>query len=361
MPLKLFFKYCLAALLFFTGFSVAAESSSLTPLPKALSNNAVASLQYKGVDYIASFNGLTASKTVEGITSEAFLWNSDSGKWKQLPPVPGKGKLASSAVAIGNTFYVIGGYTIANDNTELSTPQIYSLTYPFTSFQLETHMPVPVDDAVVLVYQQRYLYLISGWHDAGNVSRVQIYDVKEKNWLSGTVFPGVPVFGHSAAIAANKILVVDGVGVVGKIEGKRQFAAIDQAWLGEIDPQNPAIIHWKKIRNHPGKSGYRMAAFVDEKQQRLFFVGGSDNPYNYNGIGYDGKPSKPINEKFVFDLKKNCWFENSNKGTAVMDLRGIVKLNDKPWLVGGMILNQQVTNQVHQISVSIHSQKCASI
>jgi hypothetical protein len=39
-------------------------------------------------------------------------------------------------------------------------------------------MPVPVDDDISLPYQSRYIYLISGWHNDGNVNLVQLYDTK---------------------------------------------------------------------------------------------------------------------------------------------------------------------------------------
>ncbi len=327
------------------------KQTTLPDLPKPISNNAVASLSYNGVSYIATFNGLTASKTVETISSEAFLWDSISTQWKQLPSVPGKGKLASSAIAIDDTFYVIGGYTVATDGSEISTPQIYSLKYPFKKYHLETHMPVPVDDAVALVYKQRYMYLISGWHDVGNVSRVQIYDTKLKQWSQGSSFPGVPVFGHTAAILDNQIILIDGVGVVAKINGKRQFAAIQQTWLGVIDRKNPTRLNWKKIKNHPGKAGYRMAAFAQAEQHRLVFVGGSDNPYNYNGIGYDGVPSNPIQKYQVFDLKKNCWLESVHSETSVMDLRGVVRTDQGIWTVGGMSEKQKVLKKISRLEI----------
>jgi len=80
-------------------------------------------------------------------------------------------------------------------------------------------MLIPVDDTVALVYQDRYIYLISGWHDVGNITDVQILDTKNKRWYFGTPFPGQPVFGHAGGIVANNIVVIDGVKVAGLNEG----------------------------------------------------------------------------------------------------------------------------------------------
>ena len=330
----------------------------LEHLPQPISNNAVASLTHNKITYIASFNGLTESKQAKDITSKTFLWRSDTKKWQTLPELPGGGKLASSAVAIKQSFYIIGGYTIADDGTEKSTPEIYKLSYPYQQFQLETKIPIPVDDSVALVYQDRYLYLVSGWHDEDNVTDVQIYDTQTQQWHTSTSFPGVAVFGHTAAIFNNKILVIDGVGVVGKIEGKRQFAIIDQAWIGIINDQDISKIQWKKVANHAGKSRYRMAAFKQQNSNHFIFIGGSDNPYNYNGIGYDGKPSTPLSKLLIYDLEMNCWLNSNIFGPDVMDLRGVARLGNTYAIVGGMDKNQTVLNIVQGFQYESKSVKC---
>jgi len=321
-------------------------------LPKAVSNNAVAAVHRDGIDYIISVNGLSVTKLPQDITSEAFVWSSDTQHWRQISSLPGDGKLASTAVTVKQSIYVIGGYTIANNGVEISTPEMYKLSYPYQTFRLETHMPVPVDDTVAVVYQNRYVYLISGWHDAGNISRVQVYDTQLKQWQLATNFPGVPVFGHSAAISRNQIVVVDGVGVVGKIEGKRQFAAIEQTWVGRIDSNNITNIVWKKVPNHSGKGRYRMASFSEPNSHSLVFVGGSDNPYNYNGVGYDGKPSSPAVALLAYNLDKNCWLENHQKIPQIMDLRGLANIQDQHWFIGGMGLNQKILSSARHFQIS---------
>ena len=327
-------------------------SQSIEPLPESLTNNSVASLKHNNEYFIASFYGLAAGKSRIDIKSNAYLWSSQNKHWKRLPNLPGKGRLASTAAAIGDAFYIVGGYSVDEKGHEISTSEIYALSFPFKQYQLITHMPVAVDDALLSVYKERFLVLVSGWHDSGNSVRVQFYDVQQNLWSQATTFPGAPVFGHSGAIMGNQILVVDGVGVVGKNNGKRQFANISQAWLGTINPQFPTQIEWEKITNHLGLPRYRSAAIALPGKNKIVFIGGSENPYNYNGIGYDGVPSEPSSRLLIFDLDKKCWLNNTIQGPDIMDLRNITRVENNIMVVGGMRVAQKVSKQIHLFNIN---------
>ncbi len=58
-------------------------------------------------------------------------------------------------------------------------------------------MPVPVDDSVVGVHRDRYIYLVSGWSKTDAVNDVQVYDAQKNKWSKATPIPGTPVFGHA--------------------------------------------------------------------------------------------------------------------------------------------------------------------
>ena len=79
----------------------------------------------------------------------------------------------------------------------------------------------------------------------------------------------------------------------------------------------------------------------------VWFLGGSDNPYNYDGIGYNGEPSQPVSGAFVFDIETNDWFEFSTVGDPTMDHRGLVIYRSALVTVGGMTTGQQVTDAVY--------------
>ena len=80
--------------------------------------------------------------------------------------------------------------------------------------------------------------------------------------------------------------------------------------------------------------------------KEIIFVGGSHNPYNYNGIGYNGKPSEPSNEIWYYNLDTNNW-KISKTETATMDHRGLLVIDAKLLTIGGMTKNQQVLKGIN--------------
>ena len=212
-------------------------------MPEPLTNNAVARLRQNGGTYLYSFNGLRAGKTPADVTAAAWEYDTSRDRWRRLPDVPGKsGRLASVAVALGSRVLIFGGYTVAADGLEVSTPEVYAFEPTDDRYRTLAPMPTPVDDAVAVAYRERYVYLISGWHDTDNVRLVQVYDAEEDHWFSATDYPGAPVFGHAGGIVGNVMVIAGGVKVVGKRGADRRFEISGEAFLGEIDKSDPAEI-----------------------------------------------------------------------------------------------------------------------
>ena len=70
--------------------------------------------------------------------------------WLEIDPVPGTpGRLAATAQAVADKVYVLGGYTVAEDGTEVSWPGVYQLDPKTNRYTELEPMPVPVDDASV--------------------------------------------------------------------------------------------------------------------------------------------------------------------------------------------------------------------
>ena len=78
----------------------------------------------------------------------------------------------------------------------------------------------------------------------------------------------------------------------------------------------------------------------------VIFAGGSDNPYNFNGMGYNGEPSGPSAEIFAFDYEEGYFLELGTKPIATMDHRGLLKVGDQYITVGGMTEGQEVSDLV---------------
>lgn len=316
-------------------------------------NNAVAGAVIDGQPYLFSFSGLGQGKTRVDIQSLAYEVNIDEQFSTDIPSVPGnEGRLAGIAATVGNVIYLLGGYTVGPDGDEVSTPEVFAYDPIQKTYAEKAPIPVPVDDTVALVYRDRFIYLVSGWHNDGNVADVQVYDTAEDRWFAATPYPGSPVFGHAGGIAGNRFVVTDGVAVAGlDEEGRRQFAATDEAYLGTIDPDDPAIIEWNQLPPHPGNPLYRMAAAGVPEKTLVVFAGGSDNPYNYDGIGYDGRPSHPSASVFGFDIVLKEWRVYGHKPLATMDHRGMVKVGDRFYILGGMGENQEVIDTVSWFSL----------
>ena len=266
--------------------SFASLATTLPPLPEPISNNAVTLVKDKQHNYLLSFNGLTSAKDHNAVTNKAFmlkLENDTETSWQTITPVPIAmpikskdghkltGRLAAVATSINGLAYIFGGYTVDKDHSEVSVPDVYAFNPVDKSYTQLAPMPVPVDDSIALPYQNRYIYLVSGWHNDGNVNLVQVYDVKTNTWQQASPFPGRPVFGQAGAISNNQMIICDGVRVDVHLRKRRSYAAESACYVGEINQSSPHRISWHKVKHPTGTARYRMAAIGDEKNQCSLF------------------------------------------------------------------------------------------
>ena len=338
------------------GLTACASLSKSTPppmLPFAVSNQAVAVHHAQDSTQIYSFAGLKQAKTWDAVTAEAFTCDLGTSTCRVLPPLPdGVGRLAATAQAIGQTIYIFGGYAVAQDGTEVSTPEVWGFDIATETYARMVDMPVPVDDTVSAVFQDRYIYLISGWHKDNNVTDVQIYDTFKDEWASATPFPGKPVFGHAGGILGHTIAICDGVIIVPPSEaGKsRSFEGISACWRGDISADDLTKISWRQLPQLPGKGHYRMAATKWPERNAILFVGGSDNPYNINGIGYDEVPSEPSAHVWAYDVVADKYFVVKDAPYATMDHRGLLQTKENEFaVIGGMGEDQTVLQTIMMV------------
>ena len=323
------------------------QATTIAALPIAVSNNAVASVKRGRREYVVSFNGLAEGKTHADTLASTLVFDSRSKSWSPADPVPGDvGRLSSVAASAGKQVYVFGGYTVDEDGEEVSTPWTHAFDPQKREFEERSPMPIAVDDAVAVTFDDRYIYLVSGWHDLGNVNLVQRYDTREDAWVQATPIPGPPVFGHAGGIVGNTIVYCDGVAVEAHDDRPRDFVAVPDCFLGIIDDADGRRIDWRSVDYHPGPPRYRMAAAGVPEVNGVLFVGGSENPYNYAGIGYDGQPSEPARGALLFDIDTQSWQELEFEGTPTMDHRGLVPFKGQWLTVGGMTADQRVTDRV---------------
>lgn len=352
--------------LLFTTCSFSLFAKPLPDMPEAVTNNAVAIVNDGNNDYLLSFMGMGKTKTYSAIHNKAWaLKLSDTdAQWHSLNAVPYieklPGRLAATAVGINSNAYLFGGFTVSKDHQEVSSADNYRFSIKDKRYNRIADMPVAVDDSAALAYKDRYIYLLSGWHQHGNVNLVQVYDTQTDTWAQASPLPIPAVFGQAAGIVGNEIVMCDGVTVTPLLDQPRTFSASPICIYGKIKPENHLRIDWQLLPHYSQNivnrlpkplplAHYRMAAAGDKQSKQIVFIGGSSNPYNYDGIGYNYVPSAASDMMHRFDLTSHQWHSAELLETASMDHRGLIIYKDQAIRVGGMLNHQSVTNQVISI------------
>ena len=197
-------------LAFLAASVLAAEEPEFDPLPAPLSNNAVATIKSRGEWLLYSFMGIGAKKTWDSVSNDAYVVN-ESGKWAQARSVPGSaGRLAAGAVGGRDHIFLFGGYVIDGQGGEITLPDVNVYDPLSDRWFRGADIPVPVDDFVLGMYHDRFIYLVSGWSKDKTVQDVQMYDAEKNVWASATPVSGAAVFGHSGALLNDTIVYVDG-------------------------------------------------------------------------------------------------------------------------------------------------------
>lgn len=342
---KIFLGVCLFSLV------VASPGQEKLPeLPFPVSSNAVAILKVGKNEEIFSFMGIGAKKTWDAITNQAYSLEWPSGQWVELRAVPGPaGRVGASSIGARKQIFLLGGNAVDGQGGELTVRDVSVYEPETRRWYRGTDLPIAIADSVVGVYRDRYLYVIGGWSSQDAIANVQVYDIQKNIWAEGTPSPGVPVFGHAGGIVDDTIVYVDGAHK--NPAGNPPYIASDECWIGKIDHKDPTKIRWKELPPHPGPARYRIAAGSSEADRKIYFSGGTDNPYNLTGIGYDGHPAEPSPVTFAFNLHSGAW-ETVTEETVdpTMDHRGLLVTRDSLILLGGMEKGQQLTAKTQRIS-----------
>jgi Kelch motif len=319
----------------------------LSPMPEAVTNNAVCTAKANDTAFVYSFMGLDSSKIWSGIHLKAWRYNTRSGEWLALPPVPDPsgGLIAGAASTVKNKIYVIGGYHVAQNGNETSSDRVHRFD-PETNSWLSGGAPIPkaIDDQVQAVWRDSLIFVVTGWSNSTNVADVQIYNPTTDTWLAGTP---VPNDNSYKAFGASGIIHGDTLYYIGGARTGTNFPVTTVLRKGYIDPNNPTQITWSAQSTAAAK-GYRMA--VAKMAGLLVWIGGSDVTYNYNGIAYNGSGGiaalarvktyghqSPLAESIAPDFLPK-----------IMDLRGVAQINTAYFITaGGMGPGQKVTNKVY--------------
>ena len=336
-------------LLFSTYGNAQLTITEIGTLPEPVSNNAVCEGFIDGVPYLFSFAGIDTTKIFSGTHLKSFRMNLETGESERIDDLPGdQGLLATGASRIGNIIYIVGGYTVNANGSEVTSRKVRRYDIENNEFLSDAaDLIVPTDDHVQAVWRDSLLYVVTGWSNSANIRFTQVYDPISDNWTNGTLLPNdnnYTSFGASGAIVDDKIYYFGGARSTGN------FPIQNYLRVGEINPDDPSEVTWTISQPDADINGYRMAATMMDDQ--VHWIGGSNNTYNYNGIAYDGSGGVPTaNQELVFveGLEINP-FEIDNE--VPMDLRGIAKISEtEQYIAGGMLANQQVTDKVFKLEL----------
>jgi N-acetylneuraminic acid mutarotase len=320
------------------------------PMPVKIANNTIASITLNDTSFVYTFMGIDSTKKWDGITRQAFRLNTVTYVWTKIAPVPkydvpgSEGRLAASSQSFNGKIYIFGGYHVASNGGEFTSPNVDIYDPVTNSYTRGADIPVKVDDMVSGVWKDSLIYLVSGWSTNKNVNNVQVYNPKKDSWQQATAITGPKLFGHAGSIVGDTLVYIDGVRI-----NRNDFVISGSSYMGVINPENPLEISWTKLATHPGKAVYRAAA--GSYGHRVVFSGGSNNPYNINGIGYNGKASKPENNTFGFNTKTQEWEIYSTNSFATMDHHDLAVFSEKIFLAGGMESGQKVTGRTSFMTI----------
>lgn len=314
------------------------------PLPEAISNNAMASVETEGGCMVFSMLGIDMSLSSAGIHNRAYRWREGDDSWLAMPAIPGPGRLAANAVGLRGEPYLIGGYDVAVGGAETSHTSLQRFNLTSGQWESMADLPVPIDDAGVVTWRDRYIVVVSGWSNTDNVDAVQIYDADNDSWIMATSFPGTPVFGPAAAIVDDQLILIDGVG-----SGVSGFRMVNQAWRASLNPAAPQTVAWTDLGEHAGPARYRAAA-TTTSAGAMWFHGGTSEPYNFDGQRYDnGQPATPLASTMLYTGGSFVIGAVPEKPTATMDHRALVGCGDKLMTVGGLVAGPSATSQTWSI------------
>jgi N-acetylneuraminic acid mutarotase len=325
-------------------FLLAADQPKVPPMPGAVSSNAVASLK-NGLE-VYSLMGIGTKKTWDDVTNKIYVLRLSSGKWTEGRAVPGvAGRLGASAIGARGQVFVFGGYVVDGQGNEITVGDVNSYLPDNHRWYRAADIPVPVDQAVIGINHDRYIYLVGGRSKTGPVNNVQVYDAEKNAWSQATPFPGTPVFGHAGGLADDALVYVNGAKK--NPEAGNPYVASDEGWMGKIDHKDPNKIEWSKLPPHPGPGRFGIVAGGGEREHRILFSGGTTDPHNFKGLGYDGKPTEISPITFAFELHGNRWDTITEDTFDVRtDGRGIVFTPLGPMILGGMLKNQAISARV---------------
>ena len=267
-----------------------------------------------------------------------------------MPPLPqGLTRIAAGASTVNNKIYIIGGYHVFANFNEESLNFVHVFDPETNNFSPDAEpVPIPIDDHVQAVWRDSLIFVITGWSQNTNVANVQIFNPALNEWTVGTSVPNnnfYKAFGASGDFVGDTVYYNGGAVIGGSFPGTVQLRK------GVVDPNVPSQIIWSIGEENPGDKGYRMGAI--SLGEKVFWVGGGGQTYNFDGIAYNGSGIvEPLERIMHYDPITFSWTISPNTPFSVMDMRGVAKVSDSSFIIcGGMTNGAKVSDAVYLIEI----------
>lgn len=321
--------------------------SEVSSIPEKVSNNAVCEGFINDSAYVFSFGGIDSTKLYSGIHLRSYRYNVSTGNTIQISSLPDTlGKIAAAASRINNIIYISGGYHVFQNGSEISSNKMHRYDVENDIYLIDGQdIPIAIDDHVQAVWRDSLIFIITGWSNNGNIPNVQIYNASTDSWITGTSTPNNNSY---KSFGASGTIVEDSIYYFGGASSGFGFGVQNQLRKGVINPSDPSQIEWSISTPDPSINGYRMAATHIE--DKLYWIGGSNTTYNFNGIAYNGSGGVPPSNRILSTIVGDISWDELFFDEIPMDLRGIANVNETTsYLIGGMTADQTVTNKIYKI------------
>jgi len=328
-----------------------------TDMPEAVSNNAVAAAKSAdGKTYLYSFGGIDETKAWSGIHNRSYRYDVLLESWESIPDLPmSTPVIAAGATNIQEKIYILGGYSVNMLSQEVSSNQLFEYDPTSNTYTEKASLPRATDDHVQVAYKDSLLYVISGWSNNGNIVDVQIYNPALDEWQIGTPLPNLSeygAFGASGAMLDDTIYYAGGATVVGF-----NFTLKPLLRKGYVHPDDPTQIDWS-VQEMEHALGYRMASLAlnfDDTDGIIYWIGGSDISYNFDGIAYSNGQGVPATGDIrEYDRGSGLFQRLEGVIQPTMDLRGIGQIGLGNFMIaGGMGENQTVHGQTLELNAGV--------
>lgn len=215
-------------------------------------------------------------------------------------------------VTIGGKIYMPGGFTEGG-----VSKAIYIYDIESNTIGKGADMPEASADFAIGSYADSLIYVIGGLGG----TKVMIYNLKDDAWSYGTPYPESITFLYGG-LCGSKIVITG----ENKLFEDFYLDSANTVYVGEINPENPSIINWKRGEDFPSQaySSISAGAWFGKNKKYLFFTGG----YCNSGMEF-------TTETWAYDIETDKWIgaPNINKAGAYPSHLVPVVKNDSAFMV----------------------------